>query len=189
MKTTEPRYAHVVAPAPDGTEYFDPNKATGGLPDALAAHHAARAWGFLMGSNASPDGVDSELLRCALYEFQLARIWWQYGADRCWMARDVITDLASPHVIEPSLKAVLDWYQIDPESIRPYGNSRRRDVVPDAPVTYGAPVKLRQKVAGRCPVCNGESLFLGAGGHVTCSRIECPDPCSADELLHAEEEK
>ncbi|WP_030764824.1 DUF6085 family protein [Streptomyces sp. NRRL F-2664] len=40
-------------------------------------------------------------------------------------------------------------------------------------------------VAGRCPACRGASLFLGDGGHVTCSRIDCPNPCAADELLHA----
>ncbi|MFD9072842.1 hypothetical protein [Streptomyces lasiicapitis] len=39
-------------------------------------------------------------------------------------------------------------------------------------------------IAGRCPACGWSSLFLGDGGHVTCSRIECPDPCAADQLLH-----
>lgn len=39
-------------------------------------------------------------------------------------------------------------------------------------------------VQGRCPACHGASLFLGAGGHVTCSRLDCPDPCKADDLLH-----
>ena len=39
-------------------------------------------------------------------------------------------------------------------------------------------------VKGRCPACNGSSLFLGSGGHVTCSRLDCPDPTEADELLH-----
>lgn len=40
-------------------------------------------------------------------------------------------------------------------------------------------------VAGRCPACRGESLFLGTGGHVTCSRLDCPDPGAADDLLSA----
>jgi hypothetical protein len=44
----------------------------------------------------------------------------------------------------------------------------------------------RQDVAGRCPACHGTSLFLGSGGHVTCSRIDCPDPSLADTLLHDE---
>ncbi|MFG3136140.1 DUF6085 family protein [Streptomyces sp. NPDC048211] len=43
-------------------------------------------------------------------------------------------------------------------------------------------------VQGRCPACGGASLFLGEGGHVTCSRIECPEPSAADELLHGLED-
>lgn len=44
----------------------------------------------------------------------------------------------------------------------------------------------RQDVAGHCPACRRESLFLGDGGHVTCARLECPNPCAADQLLHGE---
>ncbi|WP_020116791.1 hypothetical protein [Streptomyces canus] len=39
-------------------------------------------------------------------------------------------------------------------------------------------------VQGRCPACNGSSLFLGSGGYVTCSRLDCPNPCAADDLMH-----
>ncbi|MFE0699143.1 hypothetical protein [Streptomyces sp. NPDC058872] len=39
-------------------------------------------------------------------------------------------------------------------------------------------------VQGRCPACHATSLFLGTGGHVTCARIDCPNPCAADDLLH-----
>ncbi|MGQ4733312.1 hypothetical protein ACUN3E_37355 [Streptomyces sp. Ju416(a)] len=42
-------------------------------------------------------------------------------------------------------------------------------------------------VQGHCPACGAASLFLGEGGHVTCARIECPNPCAADELLHGGE--
>ncbi|AMW11634.1 hypothetical protein A4E84_20330 [Streptomyces qaidamensis] len=42
------------------------------------------------------------------------------------------------------------------------------------------------RVAGRCPGCHGTSLFLGEGAHVTCSRLECPNPTAVDELLHGE---
>lgn len=38
-------------------------------------------------------------------------------------------------------------------------------------------------VQGHCPACGGKSLFLGEGGHVTCSRIDCPMPEMADTLL------
>lgn len=40
-------------------------------------------------------------------------------------------------------------------------------------------------VAGRCPMGCGSTLFLGAGGHVTCSFVDCPDPAAVDELLKA----
>lgn len=38
-------------------------------------------------------------------------------------------------------------------------------------------------VQGTCPACGGKHLFLGEGGHVTCSLIGCPNPCAADDLL------
>lgn len=40
-----------------------------------------------------------------------------------------------------------------------------------------------EKVAGQCPMGCGETLFLGEGGHVTCSVISCPDPGAADRAL------
>lgn len=43
---------------------------------------------------------------------------------------------------------------------------------------------LHPLVQGRCPSCNGSSLFLGSGGYVTCSRLDCPNPTAADDLLH-----
>lgn len=39
------------------------------------------------------------------------------------------------------------------------------------------------KVQGHCPMGCGETLFLGNGGHVTCSLIGCADPTAADRLL------
>jgi len=39
-------------------------------------------------------------------------------------------------------------------------------------------------VQGRCPACGGTSLFLAQGGYVTCSRLDCPAPGEADDLLH-----
>jgi len=29
----------------------------------------------------------------------------------------------------------------------------------------------------------GQTLLLDAGGHITCSRLECANPCAADEIL------
>lgn len=39
-------------------------------------------------------------------------------------------------------------------------------------------------VQGRCPACSRSTLILGAGGHVTCSHLDCPAPTAADEVLH-----
>ena len=47
------------------------------------------------------------------------------------------------------------------------------------PVHEGFPT-----VQGRCPACRGAGLFLGSGGHVTCPRVDCPNPTAADDLLH-----
>ena len=40
-----------------------------------------------------------------------------------------------------------------------------------------------QTVQGRCPACGWASLFLGDGGYVTCSRLECPRPDLVTELI------
>jgi hypothetical protein len=39
------------------------------------------------------------------------------------------------------------------------------------------------RVRGYCPMGCGETLFLGDGGHVTCSLIGCPRQGAVDELL------
>lgn len=32
----------------------------------------------------------------------------------------------------------------------------------------------------KCPACNVESLFVGSGGYITCSRLDCPNPDYAE---------
>lgn len=39
------------------------------------------------------------------------------------------------------------------------------------------------RVAGHCPGCGSSSLFVANGGHITCARLDCPDPCAADRVL------
>jgi hypothetical protein len=39
------------------------------------------------------------------------------------------------------------------------------------------------KVEGNCPMGCGRTLFVGEGGHVTCSWRECPNPTAVDEIL------
>lgn len=42
---------------------------------------------------------------------------------------------------------------------------------------------MSERVVGRCPMGCGETLFLGSGGYVTCSWVECPQPDAASDLL------
>lgn len=44
----------------------------------------------------------------------------------------------------------------------------------------GKPVK---PVAGYCPMGCGETLFLGSGGAITCSYMECPAPDAVHRIL------
>ncbi|MEI5520699.1 DUF6085 family protein [Streptomyces brasiliscabiei] len=37
-------------------------------------------------------------------------------------------------------------------------------------------------IRGHCPAC-GASLFLGAGGYLTCQQLECPQPDAAHRIL------
>ena len=39
------------------------------------------------------------------------------------------------------------------------------------------------RVQGRCPACNATTLFLGNGGHITCSWIDCEEPGAANRWL------
>lgn len=38
-------------------------------------------------------------------------------------------------------------------------------------------------IQGRCPACNGSTLFLADGGYITCSWIECPNPDAASQII------
>ena len=38
-------------------------------------------------------------------------------------------------------------------------------------------------VRGHCPACGWASLFVGEGGYLTCSRLECPRPDAAHAIL------
>lgn len=43
------------------------------------------------------------------------------------------------------------------------------------------------RVEGRCPSCGSSSLFVGLGGFVTCSRLDCADPTAVSDLLQRDE--
>ena len=57
----------------------------------------------------------------------------------------------------------------------------------DLPASTAPTAAAHPLVQGRCPACNGASLFLGSGGYVTCARLDCPNPTAADDLLHGEQ--
>lgn len=33
-----------------------------------------------------------------------------------------------------------------------------------------------ERINTRCPVCGHQTLFIGSGGHLTCSWLKCPNP-------------
>jgi hypothetical protein len=39
------------------------------------------------------------------------------------------------------------------------------------------------EIKGKCPINYGATLFLGSGGYVTCSYVNCPNPSAACDLL------
>lgn len=47
------------------------------------------------------------------------------------------------------------------------------------------------RIVTRCPSCGHQTLFIGSGGHLTCSWLECRDPGveSAIEALRAERDR
>lgn len=57
----------------------------------------------------------------------------------------------------------------------------------DLPASTAPAAAAHPLVQGRCPACRGASLFLGSGGYITCSRLDCPNPTAADDLLHGEQ--
>lgn len=58
-----------------------------------------------------------------------------------------------------------------------------RDIYPvDNPIAMPVPAPM-PRVQGYCPSCGSQSLFLGDGGHITCSYDLCKDPAAVDDCL------
>jgi hypothetical protein len=56
--------------------------------------------------------------------------------------------------------------------------------MPDRPTEPATPRDTPYTdVRGRCPACGSTSLFLAAGGYITCALAECPEPDAASILL------
>ena len=47
--------------------------------------------------------------------------------------------------------------------------------------------KASNFIKGYCPMGCGETLFIGEGGYVTCSWVECPRPDAVSSLLEDKE--
>ena len=42
---------------------------------------------------------------------------------------------------------------------------------------------IDRRIEGRCPMCGKDSLFIAAGGYVTCAFIECPNPTGLSDII------
>ena len=48
---------------------------------------------------------------------------------------------------------------------------------------------MMDKINMRCPSCTGKAIFIGTGGYLTCSHIDCPEPDVARKVKQLEAEK
>ena len=120
-------YAHNIAPGVDGRRFIaesDPSD----VAAQMVAYHAARAYGFIKGWQAS--GMTwHEGLTQGLLSFELASLYHRFActdldaADR--ESADLAGTLASPQIIESEIDELLNWCEIDAASIKPYGGDPR----------------------------------------------------------------
>jgi hypothetical protein len=120
-------WGHTLAPQPGGHDYFDPDRDGSGLAAALAAHHAACAWGWHL---ATTEGdVPIRAVQLMLLHYQLMVVWWSLAVGQEYaeevsigagLAREVVTDLASPQVLAQNIVDCLGWAGIDANRIKAY---------------------------------------------------------------------
>jgi hypothetical protein len=118
------RYAHDIAPAPEGHLFFDENRPVDTIVKDLARHHIARAYGFWQTASDATHPRMAQATTSFLYEYQLASIWYRLAVmeehDPEQIAVDVVTDLASPQVLGGQLLDLLEWAGISPLTVLPY---------------------------------------------------------------------
>lgn len=123
-KSDDRKWAHEIAPAPDGHDYFDPNHPVDTIVTDLARHHIARAYGFWLTAQDVNSPRMADAMMAFLAEYRLASIWTRLACmdehDPEQIAVDLVTDLASPQVIGGEMREMLGWADIDPDSIRPF---------------------------------------------------------------------
>ncbi|SFD13463.1 DUF6085 family protein [Streptomyces aidingensis] len=83
------------------------------------------------------------------------------------------------------LRAADAWERRFPDAVRTATVADAVRAMAEAALARRDTTDPSPDVQGRCPACGKPSLFLGAGGHVTCRRLDCPNPSAADDLLHA----
>lgn len=44
---------------------------------------------------------------------------------------------------------------------------------------------MSEEITTRCPTCGGQTIFIGSGGHLTCSMVTCRNPSVEDAMLRA----
>jgi len=50
------------------------------------------------------------------------------------------------------------------------------------PCDHGWKGRPAERISTPCPACGHETLFVGSGGHLTCSYLPCPEPGLASEI-------
>jgi len=102
------------------------------------------------------------------------------GADRAAVLREAAEVVDNPPGVVGSNAG--DWGFIHARKEMAVKLRRLADETPPLPSIHA------NDVAGFCPACGHGVLTLGAGGHVTCTLIDCPKPEAADNLLHGADE-
>ena len=47
---------------------------------------------------------------------------------------------------------------------------------------------MSERISLRCRSCNGHTIFVGKGGHLTCSYIDCKEPSIERQIAQLEED-
>lgn len=121
--TTETRLAGDVVPDPIEARYGKGEAKSDGLAADMAAYHAARAQGFYLAAtngDMSPHTVTS-----LLNEYHLSALYWHLActdeASGDSIAASIGLELRhQPEGIGSGIFDILEWANVDPESIRPF---------------------------------------------------------------------
>jgi hypothetical protein len=123
MSTENRQLAGRVVPDP----IEDMQEPSEGIAAKLAAYHAARAQGFYLATMEHP-GAITDFVSPLLYEATLAGIYFDLAEtdepnpDR--IAFENAASMRNPEGIGPFIYQLLEWANVDPESIAPFQHRR-----------------------------------------------------------------